>query len=462
MPELPEVETVARALSKRLIGKTIAKVDVLREKNVDTPPSLFRSILPGKRFESISRRGKYLLFHLSGGWVILSHLRMEGKYFFRPDESQIQRHDLIVFHLEGGEVLCYNDSRRFGRMGLYKENELPHTSLSKLGKEPFEEGAEEFFLSLKGKKKPIKEVLLDQTIVAGVGNIYADESLFRSRINPFLPAGSLSREEASSLLSSIQAVLTEAIRKGGSTVKSYHPQEGVDGRMQNELLAYGRGGRPCPRCGFPLHKAKLGGRGTVYCPHCQQNPEEKFVIGVLGPIHSGKSTFASILEKKGFRIFDADQEVRSLYRLPSVKKKLSSAFGEGILKEGGVDFASLRSLLSNSKESRKTVNGIVFPLIKKRAEAYIEKQKPGSRILLDVPLLFDAKMDSLCLATVLIVAPLEKRKQRLLEEGRDADALLSLNADYPLEEAKKKASFVLENEGSVEEFERAIEKLPLF
>lgn len=462
MPELPEVETVARALSPRLLGKTIAKVEVLRPKNIETSPALFLSLLPGKRFKSISRRGKYLLFHLNDGWVILSHLRMEGKYFFRKNRSEIQRHDLILFYLSDGEILAYNDSRRFGRMGLYKESELGTTSLAKLGKEPFEEGADEFFASLHAKKKPIKEALLDQTVVAGVGNIYADESLFRSSINPYRPADSLSKEEAASLLLSIQTVLKEAIREGGSTVKSYHPQEGVNGRMQNELQAYGKGGTPCPRCEFPLRKAKLGGRGTVYCPHCQKNPKEKFVIGVLGPIHSGKSTFASLLKEKGYQVFDADQEVRSLYRLPSLKKKLVSCFGERVLKNGEIDFSSLRGILSSSKENRKIVNGIVFPLVKKRAEAYIKKQKPGSKILLDVPLLFPAKMDSLCLATVLVVAPLEKRRQRLLEEGRDADALLSLNADYPLQEAKEKASFVLENKGSVEGFKQAIEKLPLF
>lgn len=462
MPELPEVENVRLALSGVLLGKEILSVEVLRSQNIDTPLPDFLNSLPHKKFIGIGRRGKYLLFNLDDGRTLLAHLRMEGKFFVEEETEEIKKHDLIVFHLSDSKKLVYNDTRRFGRMGLYDEEQLKSSPVSKLGKEPFEIEEEEFASLLKGKNKPIKEVLLDQALVAGIGNIYAGESLFASKISPFCSASKLNKTQSADLLRNIKEILNQAISLGGSTIRSYHPKEGVSGSMQNMLRVYGKSGQPCPCCGFPLKKETLGGRGTTYCPHCQKKADAKLVIGICGPIHSGKSTVSAYLKSKGFSIFDADKEVRSLYSLKSVQSHLTLLFGEGAIKDSSVDFSYLRLALAKSKAKKEQLNAYLYPLVKKRAFSFIAKQKKGSKIVLDVPLLFKAKMDSLCEATLLLLADESARAERLEKEGRDAEALLKVNADYPLEEAKKKASFIVENNGDVDELKAKIDALPLF
>lgn len=461
MPELPEVETIRRFLSPELSGRRILSVEVLRNKNVETPLEQFLAVLPGRKIEGISRRGKFLLFRLEGGLVLMCHLRMEGKLFVKEEGAPLEKHDLFVFHLDDGKKLIYNDTRKFGRFGLYKEEELPSSPVGKLGKEPSKISLQEFQSGLKRRKKAIKEALLDQTLTAGIGNIYADESLFRAQISPFRPASSLSDGESARLLSCIRDVLEEAIEAGGSTVKSYHPRDGESGRMQFRLLAYGKKGKPCPRCGFPLKKEKLGGRGTVYCPRCQRKAGGKIVVGVLGPIHSGKSTVSSILSENGYRVYDADKDVRALYQEKAFQKKIVKAFGEEALKEGFIDFAYLRLIFSKDASSKAKINSLVFPAIKERAAAFIKKQPINSKIVLDVPLLFQAKMDSLCDATLLVFASLKTQRERLEKEGRDAEKLLAINAGYPLEELKRKVSFVLENEGDLKALKEKLKALPL-
>lgn len=278
MPELPEVENVRASLSESLLGKEILSVEVFRSQNIATPLADFSTGLQKRRFKGIERRGKYLLFGLDDGKVMLGHLRMEGKFFVEEENEPRKKHDLVVFHLSEGEKLVYNDTRRFGRMGLYSQEELKTSPISKLGKEPFDFSEEEFSRLLKGKRKPIKEVLLDQSAIAGIGNIYADESLFRSHINPFRLASSLSESESGDLLRGIVYILREAIALGGSTIRTYHPKEGVSGSMQNNLKVYNKAHTPCPNCHFPLKKEKLGGRGTTYCPHCQKKEGSKLVV----------------------------------------------------------------------------------------------------------------------------------------------------------------------------------------
>ncbi len=462
MPELPEVENVRLALSDALIGKEILSVEVLRSQNIDTPLPDFLNSLPHKKFVGISRRGKYLLFNLDDGRTLLAHLRMEGKFFVEDENEEAKKHDLIVFHLSGSSKLVYNDTRRFGRMGLYDQEQLKLSPLSRLGKEPFEYNEEEFASLLKRKNKPIKEVLLNQTLIAGIGNIYADESLFESKISPFCKASSLTKEQSTTLLRNIKDILSRAINLGGSTIRSYHPKEGVSGSMQNKLRVYGKSGKPCPNCGFPLKKEILGGRGTTYCPHCQRKPNSKLVLGVCGPIHCGKSTVSGYLKSKGFLVFDADKEVRSLYSLNNVKRRLLLLFGKDAIKDGSADFSYLRLALAKDKAKKEQLNAYLYPLVKKRAASFISKQKEGSKIVLDVPLLFKAKMEVLCDATLLLLSDEAKRAERLQKEGRDAKVLLQVNADYPLEEAKRKVSFIIENNGGVDELKAKIDALPLF
>ena len=272
MPELPEVETVRRGLEKLILGKTIQSVEVKYPKMIQTDRDAFRQDLPGQEIRAMGRRGKYLLFYLTD-LVLISHLRMEGKYFFYPDEVPLRKHAHVFFHFTDGSTLVYEDVRKFGTMEvLIPELVDSYFLAKKIGPEPTEADfkAPAFQAALKKSKKPIKSALLDQKLVAGLGNIYVDEVLYRAKVHPARLGQSLTAREAKAIRKETIAVLAQAVEKGGSTVRSYSNAFGEDGTMQEEHQVYGKTGQPCLRCGTPIEKIQLGGRGTHFCPHCQK------------------------------------------------------------------------------------------------------------------------------------------------------------------------------------------------
>ena len=272
MPELPEVETVRRGLERLVVGKTIGQVQVRYAKMIGTGVDSFVHDLPGQTIERIGRRGKYLLFYLTGG-VLVSHLRMEGKYLFYPDEVPERKHAHVFFQTTDGGTLVYEDVRKFGTMELLRKDQLEaYFAARKLGPEPTEADflLSPFAAALKRSKKPIKPYLLEQSLVVGLGNIYVDEALWRARIHPARPAASLKPAEVKRLREQIIEVLQLGIEKRGSTIRTYRNALGEDGTMQDFLQVYGKTGQPCARCGSPIEKIKLGGRGTHLCPHCQK------------------------------------------------------------------------------------------------------------------------------------------------------------------------------------------------
>ena len=272
MPELPEVETVRRGLERLVVGKTIEQVRVRYTKMIGTGVDAFVHDLPGQTIEKIGRRGKYLLFYLTGG-VLVSHLRMEGKYLFYPEEVPERKHAHVFFEMTDGGTLVYEDVRKFGTMELLKKDHLDaYFTARKLGPEPTEADflLPSFAAALSRSKKPIKPYLLEQTLVVGLGNIYVDEALWRARIHPARPADSLKPAEVRRLREQIIEVLQLGIEKRGSTIRTYRNALGEDGTMQDFLQVYGKTGQPCARCGSPIEKIKLGGRGTHLCPHCQR------------------------------------------------------------------------------------------------------------------------------------------------------------------------------------------------
>ncbi|KRM54904.1 DNA-formamidopyrimidine glycosylase [Lacticaseibacillus sharpeae] len=278
MPELPEVETVRRNLSGLIIGKQISQVGTDWEKILNGGLQLFRDALIGQRFIAVDRRGKYLLLRLSGDNTIISHLRMEGKYALMEDHDEPHaRFTHVWFTFTDGSELRYFDSRKFGRMTLVQTGtEMQTAGLATIGPEPTaaDFSVTDFASKLARHKKAIKSVILDQATVAGVGNIYADETLWMSKIHPERPANSLQPEEVQALHDNIIAELSQAIDLGGTTVHSYVNALGKEGGFQNKLNVYGRTGEPCLRCGTPIEKIKVGGRGTHFCPHCQLAPSE--------------------------------------------------------------------------------------------------------------------------------------------------------------------------------------------
>lgn len=277
MPELPEVESVRRGLDKLVVGEKIKEVEVHWPRIIESPDvATFKEQLNKQIIESVERRGKFLLFYLTD-YVLISHLRMEGKYqLVKPhtnDEKEPQtKHTHVVFHFESGDELRYLDVRKFGRMSLVeKGQEFAHKSLQKLGPEPTKEAfnLEEMREFLTRRTKAIKGVLLDQEIVVGIGNIYADEILFEAKIHPTAAANSLTDQEESRLYEAILSVMEIAVKNGGTTIRTYQNAFGEAGMHQDFLQVYGKEGEPCPVCGTSIEKIKVAGRGTHYCPSCQ-------------------------------------------------------------------------------------------------------------------------------------------------------------------------------------------------
>ncbi|KYD10802.1 MULTISPECIES: DNA-formamidopyrimidine glycosylase [Heyndrickxia] len=274
MPELPEVETIRRTLQELVVGKTIKNVSVFWPKIIKKPVEIeqFTDALQGETITDINRRGKFLIIN-TNTYALVSHLRMEGKYGLFSKEETIDKHTHVIFHFTDGTELRYRDVRKFGTMHLFlkgeENNQLP---LLQLGPEPFSSDFTKKYLQDKLRKteRKIKPALLDQTVVTGLGNIYVDEALFRAQIHPDRKANTLTGREITLLHREIIETLSEAVEKGGSTIRSYVNSQGQIGMFQLELLAYGRKGEPCKRCGTPIEKTVTGGRGTHFCPKCQK------------------------------------------------------------------------------------------------------------------------------------------------------------------------------------------------
>ncbi|PEQ96865.1 DNA-formamidopyrimidine glycosylase [Bacillus sp. AFS006103] len=274
MPELPEVETIRKTLKKLVVNKTIKDIKVYWPKIIKNPVEVeqFVDALIGETIVDVSRRGKFLIIY-TGNFALVSHLRMEGKYGLYPKEDPFDKHTHVLFHFTDETELRYRDVRKFGTMHLYKKgDEFLTEPLIGLGPEPF---SDEFTIEFLEKKlvktnRKIKTALLDQKVFVGLGNIYVDEALFRAGIHPERLANTLNKNEITLLHREIVATLSEAVKKGGSTIRSYVNSQGEIGMFQLELYAYGRKGEECKRCGTPLEKITVGGRGTHYCPHCQK------------------------------------------------------------------------------------------------------------------------------------------------------------------------------------------------
>lgn len=272
MPELPEVETVRRGLEKLILGKKISNIEIRYPKMIKTDLNEFQKEMPGQGIQTMGRRGKYLLFYLSDK-VLISHLRMEGKYFYYPDQVPERKHAHVLIHFEDGGTLVYEDVRKFGTMELLAPELLEAYFISKkLGPEPTEKDFDlgSFKLALKKSKKTIKSHLLDQTLVAGLGNIYVDEVLWRAKVHPARNSQSLTAQEARKVHDETINVLGQAVEKGGSTIRTYTNAFGEDGTMQEFHQVYDKAGQACSRCETIIEKIQLGGRGTHFCPKCQR------------------------------------------------------------------------------------------------------------------------------------------------------------------------------------------------
>ncbi|HXH96882.1 MAG TPA: bifunctional DNA-formamidopyrimidine glycosylase/DNA-(apurinic or apyrimidinic site) lyase [Gaiellaceae bacterium] len=273
MPELPEVESIRRQLEPALVGRRFERVEIADPRLVrPAEPAEVAAELEGERVAAVERRGKYLVVRFQSGRVLLIHLRMTGSLRHTPSGSlQDEPHRRAVVRLDDGSSVTYRDVRRFGTWLLLEPGEAGPYIDARVGEEPLEPAFTPSRLGgrLARRHAAVKAVLLDQRTLAGLGNIYADEALWRARIHPLRPASDLDRNELRRLHRGIRAALAHGLERQGSTLRDYRLPDGGSGTMQDEFRVYGRGGEPCDRCDAPIAKTRVAGRGTWYCPTCQ-------------------------------------------------------------------------------------------------------------------------------------------------------------------------------------------------
>ena len=302
VPELPEVETVARDLAQMVVGERVVSGRIIRAANLSTPdPTTFSRAIVGRRIEGVRRRAKWILIDLEGGLILMVHLRMTGQLLVLPGSAPIDRYIRVILGLADGREIRFRDVRAFGRLALVarRDDGAPSTSLdpadsaalSDHGPEPLEAAftAASFQLMLAPRRGRLKSLLLDQRFIAGLGNIYVDEALWRAQLHPLAVAAALRPAEAERLYTAIVEVLSEAVAARGSSIDDYTGPDG-DGSMQERLAVYQRGGEPCLRCNCPIRRATLGGRGTHFCPRCQPLPRGRRAAGSAATMRGGALT----------------------------------------------------------------------------------------------------------------------------------------------------------------------------
>ena len=454
MPELPEVETVKRVLLPIVKDRTIKKIEVLRKSIVNNKEDEFISYYTNERFLDISRIGKFLIFHLTNDKVLISHLRMEGKYIELLEEDTNTKYARVVFHLDNNHKLCYDDSRSFGRMIINDEsNYRNEKELSKLGPEPFDVSNVSFLVNkTKRMNLPIKTALLTQELITGLGNIYVDEVLFASKIHPLTPAKLIKRNEWEKIIEESKRILNAAILAGGSTIKSYHPGKDIDGNFQTSLLAYGRNGEKCVVCHTNMRFIKVNGRGTTFCPHCQIKLGKPLKVAIVGKIASGKSAVLNVFKELGYLSLSSDEIVHNLYE----RKEIQDLIIKRFKLKGDADFlTTLTEHLKVKKQDLDRLEKIVHPLVKKEIES--EFKKSSSPLLVaEVPLLFKAKMENMF--DVIIGVDISEANQLKRLEIRDQEKSAFLKRINDLnnmfEEHRQDLDFVVDNNSDFKSLEK--------
>jgi formamidopyrimidine-DNA glycosylase len=277
MPELPEVETIRADLEQLLPGRRFTGVEILWPGSIAAPaPEALGAAIRERTITGLDRRGKYLVLHLDGDGALVVHLRMTGRLRWREPGAPRDRHARVVFFLDDGHELHFDDQRKFGRISFLPDEAERQKVLAKLGPEPLLETftRPELQRMLKSRRARLKPLLLDQGFLAGLGNIYVDEALWRARLHPLRRSDTLTPAEITRLYEGIVGALRQGIANRGTTLAAYRDLAGSAGQNQEELFVFRREGQPCSRCGTPIQKIRVGGRATFFCPHCQRAPKE--------------------------------------------------------------------------------------------------------------------------------------------------------------------------------------------
>jgi formamidopyrimidine-DNA glycosylase len=272
MPELPEVKTVVKGLNQLILNKTIKNIVILREKIIkEISPKQFKETLIGLKVKKVTNKGKFIIFHFNNKNILmLSHLRMEGKYFYFDHNTKPEKHIHVIFKFTDDSELQYKDTRVFGTFHIRKNNYKTVLPLSKLANEPKNTEPKILYNRIKNRRIAIKSILIDQTILVGLGNIYVDEVLFAAKIDPTRPCNTITLKELNLIIKYASSILKEATRQGGSSIMSYTSINNQKGTYQNFLKVHTQKGKPCVKCKKVIEKIKVNGRGTYYCTNCQK------------------------------------------------------------------------------------------------------------------------------------------------------------------------------------------------
>ena len=413
MPELPEVETVVRGLKNYILNKQIKKIDVYYAKQIHGD---IYSVI-NKNIVDIKRRGKNIIICFESNLFMIVHLRMEGKFYIKNHDDEILKHEHINFIFDNFD-LRFHDTRKFGEIHI-QDNDFVDVGVeaTNITKE-----------SLEGNK-PIKEILLDQHKIAGIGNIYADEICFYARV---MPTEILPIDKYDLVIEGAKKILEKSISLGGCTIRSYNSL-GIEGSFQNELMVHTMD--RCKICGMKIAVTRVGGRSTYYCPHCQK---KNIIIGLTGGIACGKSTVINLLKKKNYNIIDTDLIVKDLWEKEETINDLSKIFGiKNINKQ------IVRDLVFKDENARMKLNNYMHPIVKKISLSMI---KEGVNIM-DVPLLFESNFDKVCDYTICVYLDNEEAMRRLMERDNLTleDAKLRINSQMDIMKKRKLSTFFVDN-----------------
>ena len=458
MPEFPEVNVVIKKLEMRTLGKTIKSVDILRAQTIEGNIENFKKTLIGSTISNFEQVGKFIVFHLSNKHVIISHLRMEGKYFFKEENAPLGKHDLVVFHFLDDTKLVYNDTRRFGRMSVENESNYRDVPpLCNVGPNPFEmKDASLLEKAYKNKSIAIKTALLDQSIMAGLGNIYTDEVLYITKVHPETPAKMVSRAKLEEILKASKQVLEAAMKAGGSTIHSFTSEEGIAGDFQVQLQVYGKNGDFCPRCNTKFRKIFVNGRGTTYCPKCQKNPGIPALFGVTGPIGAGKSTVSHLIEKHGFKVLDCDKIVHDLYKTKEMQDKLSRIIPDLKIVDGDIDRPSLKAYLIRFPNKKKQLEKIVHKEVVEVVENELKHSKQP--IVVEATFLFETDLHLLCDKTIFVNIERDKQIKNLESRNDNIEQAILLNSNFDYSNMKK-ATYVINNDKDIANLDKQINSI---
>lgn len=441
MPELPEVETNKTILLSLIKNKTIVNIDIFYSNLIKSDLNEFKKNILNKKILDISRIGKYLLFYLSNNFILLTHLRMEGKFILNKIRTSATS---LIFYFNDSNFLTFDDTRKFAVMKLIKKEDLYRLKeINELGIEANKIKEKDYpnLINKLRKNKPIKSLITDQKILAGIGNIYADEILFKSKINPFTKGKDLNNEEFIKIFKNSNLILNEAIKYSGSSVHTFNVN-GNKGNYQEKLLCYGKENTACPNCGTFFHKEFLSKRGTTFCPNCQIYLPLKKAIGITGPIGSGKSTLLNYFKSKGYKTFSSDILIKEIYKKDDINYKISKLFKKKINIDNKLDREFIKSKIIQNNILKITLEKILYKELEKEL---INIVSTYNDVVIEVPLLFYAHLEYLFKKIYVIRINKDKQKKNLSLRGENYLKSIELNKNYFVNLENKDIKYIVNN-----------------